>query len=207
MTAVQIIITGENAIDAAKQYRDFMVAMQLTNAIGPEGAIAAKDEPKPAPKKIAKPAIVEDDEEEEAPKPKPKAKAVAKKPVVEDDEEDEEDDAPKKPAKKAAKQAVVDDEDEEEEAPKKSASKKTDGKTSASAEPLKDDGKEQPATVDGCRIMVRRVARAHDTDYAQAVLAEFGVDGATKVPPKKMASFIERCQEVIDDADSIELAE
>lgn len=199
---VQVIINGEDAVHAANEMRNFVIALQLTGQSGAANVAAAAGNAQPV-KKAAKTPIVEDDEEEEAPKAKAKAKA---KPVVDEDDEDEEP-APKKAAKKPVKKAVVeDDEDEEEEAPK-SKGKKTDGKTSASADPLKDDGKEQPATVDGCRIMVRRVARAHDTDYAQAVLVEFGVEGATKIPAKKMAAFIDRCQEVIEDPDSIEVAE
>lgn len=200
---VQVIINGDTAVAAANEMRNFVIALQLTGQSGAANVAAAAGNAQPV-KKAAKAPIVEDDEEEEAPKAKAKAKA---KPVVDEDDEDEEP-APKKAAKKPVKKAVVedDDEDEEEEAPK-SKGKKTDGKTSASADPLKDDGKEQPATVDGCRIMVRRVARAHDTDYAQAVLAEFGVEGATKIPAKKMAAFIDRCQEVIEDPDSIEVAE
>lgn len=194
---VQITVTGQDGIEAAAQLGQFISAIVNSHAIATANVAAVEPEPKKAAKK-AKPAPVVEDDEEEAPAPK----AKVKKPVVEEDEEDE---VPA-PKKKAAKPAPVeDDEDEEEEAPKPKAKAKTEGKSSVGE--LKDDGKEQPATIDGCRIMIRRVARAAGcgTEYAQAVLAEFAVDGATKVPPKKMQAFIDRCQEVIDEPDSLEV--
>jgi hypothetical protein len=179
--SVQIVITGENGLDAATQLRNFIVGLHVGNPLptaaqAKEGVVADKTQDvmppkKVAPKKAAAP--VEDDEEEEAP-----------------------------PAKKAAPKKAV-EEDEEEEAPVK----KKKAAEPAKLKELVDDGEEQPATVDGCRIMVRRVARAKGagSDHAQAILAEFGVAGASKVPEKKMQAFIDRCQEVIDDPESIEV--
>lgn len=186
-----ITIVGENGLDCATQLRNFFIGLQ---AVNPTPTDAQAKAGVVAPKKTAKPAI---DEDEDAPAPKKKAVKAA----VQEDEDDEEDaPAPKKAAaKKPVKKAV--DEDEEEEAPK--PKKKPEAK--ASVGELKDNGEDQPATVDGCRIMIRRVARSQGEEYAFAILAEFGVDGATKVPEKKMAKFIERCQEVIDDPDNIEL--
>ncbi len=200
---VQIVINGENALHAAQELRNLVVALQFTNPTPTDANVSSGvvAEPKKAAKKDAKPAKVVDADEEDDVQPAPKAKA--KKAVV----DDEEDDIPA-PKKKAAKPAPVeDDEDEEEEAPKPKAKAKTEGKSSVGE--LKDDGKDQPATTDGCRIMIRRVARASGcgTEYAQAVLAEFGVDGATKIPPKKMQAFIDRCQEVIDDPETLEIEE
>ncbi len=192
---IQLIITGENASQAASELRNFAVAMQFNPSAPLPEAAGVVAEPKKVAKKAKAAPVVEADEEEA---PAPKAKA--KKPVVEEDE----DEAPA-PKKKAAKPAPVEEDDEEEEAPKAKA--KTEGKSSVGE--LKDDGKDQPATVDGCRIMIRRVARAAGcgTEHAQAVLAEFGVTGATQVPPKKMQAFIDRCQEVIDEPESIEIEE
>lgn len=56
---------------------------------------------KKAAKVAPKPAVDEDDEEEEAPKKPAKAPKASAKPVVEEDEEEEEDEVPKKPAKSA----------------------------------------------------------------------------------------------------------
>lgn len=206
---VEILVKGENGLDAATQLRNFVVGLQLGNALPTDeqakaGTVSAKkpandDADKPAPKKAAKPAPVDDDEDEA---PAPKKKAAAKKAPVNDD--DDEDDKPA-PKKKAAKPAPAEDDDEEEEAPASKKKKSADGESSVGE--LVDDGEDQEATVDGCRIMIRRVARAKGagTDHAQAILAEFGVAGATKVPEKKMQKFIDRCQAVIEDPESIEL--
>lgn len=198
---VTITICGVNGLDAATQLRNFFVALHPGNPIPTDaqakaGVVAAK---KPA----AKAPVDEDEEEDEA--PAPKAKAAAKKPVKKapvDEDEEEEEPAPKPKAKAKAKPAVDEDEEEDEAPAKKKPAAKA-----APAAALKDDGKDQPATVEGCRIMIRRLARAAGEEYALGVLAEFGVEGATKVPEKKMQKFIDRCQEVIDDPETLELEE
>lgn len=199
MNNVQIVINGENGLDAATQLRNFVIGLQMNNpmptpAQAASGAVAEKAKAEPVKKKAAP--EPEPEPEVEAPK-----KAV-KKPVVEEDDEEEEAPAPKK---KAAPKKAVEEDEEEEEAP--APKKKAPAKAEASVKELVDDGEEQPATVDGCRIMIRRVARAKGagTDHAQALLAEFGVAGASKVPEKKMQKFIDRCQEVIEDPEAIEL--
>lgn len=219
--SVTVSIVGENGLDCATQLRNFFVGLQAVNPVAtPEQAKAGVVGPKKAVKKV----VEEDDEEEEAPKPKPKAK-VAKKPVVEEDDEDEEDEpAPKKTAKKpAAKKAAAEDEEDEDDepAPKKKAAAKKPEK--APIGELKDDGEEQPPTIDGCRVMIRRVAKEQGEQYSLAVIAEFqeqhGIKGGAstvgvdldedkpKAAKKLRQMFIDRCQEVIDDPDSIDLGE
>ncbi len=193
--AVQVTITGENGLDAAAQVRNFLLGLQLANPLPTEeqakaGIVAPKAEKAKADKPAPKKPVVDEDDEDDVPAPKKE-----KKPVVEDDDEDE---APKPKAKAAAAPA-----------PAKKPAKE--GKSSVGE--LVDDGGEQPATTDGCRIMIRRVARAHGQPYAHAVLHEFGLGpnngggGASLIPEKKMQKFIDRCQAVIDDASEIELEE
>jgi len=200
----KIEINAENGVDAATQFKAFLMNLQLAFQ-APQGGGAGQVQPHPtvegpgtkeekpeaasAPKAkrvSTKKQVVEDDEDE-APAPK------AKKKVVEEDEEEE---APKPKAKAKAK--AVEEDEEEPVAPEKKAKE---------PEELVDDGGDQPATIDGCRIMIRRVARTPGLgpEHSRAILAEFGVPGAKSVPEKKIQKFIDRCQEVIDDPESIDV--
>jgi len=181
---VSITIQGENGLDAATQLRNLLLGLQLANPIpteaqAKEGKVADKaaDKPKPAPKDKPK-ADEDEDEQEQAPAPKAKSKPKA--------------------AKKPAEQE--DDDSEEEETPKAKKEKAPLGE-------LKDDGKPQEPTVDGCRIMIRRVARAQGEEYALALLAEFEVEGASKVPEKRRKAFIKRAEEIIEDPETIDIEE
>lgn len=138
---------------------------------------------KPEPKKIAKPALADDEEDDAPAKPK---KKVAKKPEPEEDDEDELRDVPKHMKGKAEVKAPA--------------------KKKADTDELEDDGEDQEPTIDGGRIMIRRVARSADAgpEYARAINAEFG-GGPTTIPLKKMPKYIARCQEVLDDPSTLDL--
>jgi hypothetical protein len=209
--SVTITVTGNSGAEASMELITFVQTLQqfAPTDKGPEtaqgpGKMAAAASAKeraiienkaPAnklPARISPPS----DDEDEAPVAK---KPAPNKAIVGEDEDDVH--APKKKPAAKAKPAAV--EDEEEEAP----AKKKKPEANSSVKELVDDGEEQDPTVTGCRIMIRRVARAKGcgTDHAQAILAEFGVSGAASVPDKKMQAFIDRCQEVIDEPDSIEV--
>lgn len=173
----RIEINAENGVDAASQFKAFLMSLQLTLA---------------APVAPAAPEAETQAKAEDAPAPKAK-RTSAKKQVSEIQEKDEED-APSPRSKPKAR-----DEDEEAPTPPK--------KKAEEPGELVDDGEDQPATIDGCRIMIRRVARTPGLgpEHSRAILAEFGISGAKSVPEKKIQKFIDRCQEVIEDPESIDV--
>lgn len=109
--------------------------------------------------------------------------------------------APAKVAEKPAPAAEAKVEEKEEPAKeeKKAKAKKP--------KPGEDDGSDVEETLDGCRIMAKRVAASDGKDgtaggitKANKIIESFGVAQLSKIDEKDFAAFIEKCQETLDEA-------
>lgn len=174
MAQVQLTFVAESGLDMAAQLRNFIVALQFGNSVPTAEQIAAESEVPQSESPAATQETPRTVQGEEAKEGKARGGRKAKAAQETEEKEETKKEVPVQEVEKTVEQKSISSENQKE--------------TPAPIGELVDDGKKQPPTIDGCRIMIRRVSRnaKYGVEGAKDVLKKFGVSGAGQVPDENV---------------------